>query len=168
MACAQAFIDIGNSLMTVAVFAGAISFGALITLPIDAFNGPYVRKLLAIAANIFTISMFVAMGIPYILRKETLRKAQLPFYKSLLCQIHVWLVVGLLMAGFMVLNILLINIEEKQIGYVGITLLGLIPLWYLSLSFLEINGVLDHGLSVDLSSTQVDRSVVYSEDRSSY
>ena len=145
MACAQAFIDIANSLMTAAVFATAISFGALVTLPSNTINGPFISTLLAVAASVFTIYMFVAMGIPYILRKESNRNQKLQFHKSVLCQIHIWAVVALLMVGFVVLNVLLINFEQKGVGYAGIAMLGLIPVWYIAISFLEVTGFLNDG-----------------------
>jgi len=115
--------------MTVAVFAGAISFGALVTLPPGTPNVNYSAKLLAVAANIFTCCMFVAMAIPYILRKEP-RDSWPPPRKAMLCQIHVWTVIGLLIAGFVVLNILVIQFGQLSVCIAGISLLGVIPFWF--------------------------------------
>jgi hypothetical protein len=122
--------------MTVAVFAGAISFGALVTLPQNTPNPEYSARLLAVAANLFTCCMFVAMGIPYILRKEP-RDEWPPRRKALLCQIHVWAVIGLLMAGFAVLNVLIIQFGQMSVCIAGNCLLALIPFWFIGLRYGE-------------------------------
>jgi archaellum biogenesis protein FlaJ (TadC family) len=150
----------GSSLMTVSVFAAAISFGALLTIPTDAKNGARVSTLLAIASNLFTISVFVSMGIPYILRKDP-RHHPLPHSKSILCQIHVWTVVGSLVAGFIMMNVVLINFDQERVGYAGIGLLSFIPFWYIGLTFMERRGALDHNSPEDVSSEQADRPAHY-------
>jgi len=57
-------------------------------------------------------------------------------------QIHTALVLILLIAGFVILDIILINIGKKGAGIVGLALLPLIPIWYVAVSVAERAGVL--------------------------
>lgn len=122
--------------MTVSVFAGAISFGALVTLPQNTPNPFLAAKLLAVAANIFTCCMFIAMAIPYVLRKEP-RDAWPSPRKAMLCQIHVYTVIILLVAGFVVMNVLIIQFGQSSVCIAGISLLGVIPFWFVGLQVAE-------------------------------
>ena len=141
---AQAYIDISSSLTVVAVFAAAISFGTLVTLPLGVPNGEYISRLLAIASYIFTACLFACVGITYLLRHNE-RDQPLPPMKMLVCQMHVWLVIALLVGGFVVINIVMINFGQKPIGIVGIvSIAGIVPIWFLGLKYLERIGVLDH------------------------
>jgi hypothetical protein len=47
------------------------------------------------------------------------------------------------MGGFTVLNIILMNIGRKAHGIAGIVLLGLIPAWYVLVSYAEETGNLN-------------------------
>lgn len=49
----------------------------------------------------------------------------------------------LIMGGFTVLNIILMNIGRKAHGIAGIVLLGLIPAWYVLVSYAEETGKFD-------------------------
>jgi hypothetical protein len=100
--------------------------------------------------NIFTASIFVAMGIPYILRKDRHEESP-PRYKVSLYELHVWTRIGLLIAGFVVLNVLLINIGQAQVTIAGIPLLEMISLWYVSLVYFE--GIFERGRKTAISST---------------
>ena len=48
------------------------------------------------------------------------------------------------MGGFNMLDIVLIKIGKKAVGIVGITLLYLIPAWYVCVSYGEETGILHH------------------------
>lgn len=141
---AQAYLDIASSLTTVAVFAGAVSFGTLVTLPLGLPNTQYISKLLAIASYLFTSCLFAAIGIAYLLRHDE-RDRPLSPTKRLLCQMHVWLVILLLVAGFVVINVVMMNFGQKSVGIAGIaSLAGIVPCWFLGLQYLEKTGLLDH------------------------
>lgn len=141
---AQAYIDISSSLTVVAVFAAAISFGTLVTLPLGVPNAAYISKLLAIASYIFTACLFACVGITYLLRHNE-RDRPLPRMKMIICQMHVWLVIALLVGGFVVINIVVINFGQKPIGIVGIvSIVGIVPIWFVGLKYIESTGMLDH------------------------
>jgi hypothetical protein len=144
---AQSYLDSANTLMTVSVFAGAISFGTLVTLPLGLPNAQYISKLLAIASYLFTCCLFAAIGIAYMLRFDERHRPLSPT-KRMLCQMHVWLVIFLLVAGFVVINVVMMNFGQKSVGIVGIaSLAGVIPIWFVGLGYLEKTGLLDHKTS---------------------
>ena len=58
------------------------------------------------------------------------------------CQIHTLLVVVLLMSGFVLLDIILINIGHKGAGILGLSILPLVPVWYFAVSYAERTGKL--------------------------
>ena len=141
---AQSYLDLANTLTTVAVFAGAISFGTLVTLPIGLPNAAYIGQLLAIASYLFTSCLFAAVGIAYLLRHDE-RHLPLSKMKRTLCQIHVWLVILLCIAGFIVLNIVVMNFGQRAVGIAGtVSLSAFIPFWFISVHMMERTGKLDH------------------------
>lgn len=63
----------------------------------------------------------------------------------IICQMHVWLVIALLVGGFVVINIVVINFGQKPIGIVGIvSIVGIVPIWFVGLKYIESTGMLDH------------------------
>jgi hypothetical protein len=141
---AQAYVDIASNLSIVAVFGAAIAFGTLVTLPIGTVNGAYISKLLGLASYLFTACLFATIGIAYLLRNDE-RDKPLPHAKERFCQMHVWLVILLVLAGFIVINVVMMNFGERAIGIAGIvSLVVAIPTWFLVLMYLESNGVFDH------------------------
>jgi hypothetical protein len=141
---AQAYLDISSSLTVVAVFAAAISFGTLVTLPLGLPNAQYISKLLSIASYIFTACLFASVGISYLLRHDERDKPLSPA-KRTLCQIHVWIVIVLLVGGFVVINVVMINFGQKPVGIAGIvSIAGAVPMWFLGLKYLEDHGYLEH------------------------
>jgi hypothetical protein len=141
---AQSYLDLANTLTTVAVFAGAISFGTLVTLPIGIDNADYIGLLLAVASYLFTSCLFAAVAIAYLLRHDD-RNRPLSKLKRGLCQIHIWLVILLCVAGFIVLNVVIMNFGQRAVGIAGIaSLSGLVPVWFISVHMMERTGKLDH------------------------
>jgi len=141
---AQSYLDLANTLTTVAVFAGAISFGTLVTLPIGIPNSDYLGLLLGIGSYLFTACLFAAIAIAYLLRHDERNKPLSPT-KRLLCQLHIWLVILLLLAGFVVLNVVVMNFGQRSVGLAGIVSLSVIvPVWFMSVHFMERTGKLDH------------------------
>jgi hypothetical protein len=63
-----------------------------------------------------------------------------------MCVAHTVAVIILLMAGFVLLNAVLIIIGHKVVGISGIALLGIIPLWYSGMTYLEFTGQLEDPL----------------------
>jgi hypothetical protein len=147
---AQAYIDIASNLSIVAVFGAAISFGTLVTLPIGTPNSQNISKLLALASYLFTACLFATIGIAYLLRNDE-RDKPLPVAKERYCQMHVWLVILLVLAGFIVVNVVMMNFGERAIGIAGIVSLGVaVPTWFLVLMYLENTGKLDHKTSTPM------------------
>lgn len=141
---AQSYLDLASTLTTVSVFAAAISFGTFVTLPLGLPNTQYIGQLLSIASYIFTCCLFAAVGIAYLLRHDE-RQRPLSPTKRILVQLHIWLVIVLLVGGFIVINIVMINFGQKPVGVAGIaSLAGIIPIWFASVHFLERSGKLDH------------------------
>ena len=65
---------------------------------------------------------------------------------------HVWLVILLLVAGFVVINVVMMNFGQTPVGIVGIASLGgVIPIWFVGLGYLEKTGWLDHDTSTTMA-----------------
>jgi len=123
----------------VAVFAGGFTFGTLISLPTTLDNFDYISTLLSFAFILFSTSLFLAIFIQYLLRRH--HADELLLYNMWLAsQIHTALVIVLLMSGFVLLDIILINIGHKAAGTVGLALLPMIPIWYFAVSYAERTG----------------------------
>lgn len=105
-------------------------------------NFKTISRLLTAAFLLFAGSLFTSIGIQYILRQEK-PKAFPSYRKSKLCIIHTWFVIALLIAGFVLLNIVLMNVGQRALGIVGITLLGVIPVWYYCITLMENAGHLE-------------------------
>lgn len=119
------------------VFAGAFSFGTVITLPSTVDNFEYISRLLSAAFLLFATGLFLAIGIQYILRHNDPSTSPSP-RRARICVIHTTAIIGLLIGGFILLDLVLISIGQKAIGIVGITLLGIIPVWYFGISMIEV------------------------------
>jgi hypothetical protein len=138
----QSYIDISRSLANVGVFAGGFTFGTLFTLSPTRDNYEYLGDLLAIAFLFFATSLFLSIGIQHLLRHD--EPDQPPSArKRLICKLHTYLICALIMGGFTVLNIILMNIGRKAHGIAGIVLLGFIPVWYVLVSYAEETGNLE-------------------------
>lgn len=71
-----------------------------------------------------------------------------------------WLVIVLLVGGFVVINIVMINFGQKPIGIVGIvSIVGIVPLWFAGLKCLERTGMLDHEPPLKVENRSESRSV---------
>jgi len=138
----QSYIDISRSLANVGVFAGGFTFGTLFTLSPTRDNYDYLGNLLAIAFLLFATGLFLSIGIQHLLRHDD--PDQPPSArKRLICKLHTYVICALIMGGFTVLNIILMNIGRKAHGIAGIVLLGLIPAWYVLVSYAEETGNLN-------------------------
>jgi len=111
------------------------SFGTVLTLPSTLDNFEYITKLLS-AAFLFATSLFVAIGIQYTLRYETLSQAPRP-HQARICILHMLLIIGLLIGGFICLNLVFISIGQKANGVMGIMLLEIILIWYFGITWIE-------------------------------
>jgi uncharacterized membrane protein YfcA len=112
----------------VGVFAGAFTFGTLLQLSNSIENYDYISRLLSIAFVLFATSLFLAIAIQILLRRDV--STQPPSQrKAKLFVFHIGLVSGLLIAGFVVLNLVLMKIGQNAVGVTGIVLLCLIAAW---------------------------------------
>ena len=134
----KAFVQIAVSLANVGVFAGAFSFATVFAIPSTIDNFEYITRLLCAAFLLFATSLFIAIGIQYILRYETPSQPPRP-HQARICIVHTLLIIGLLIGGFICLNLVLISIGQKAIGITGIILLGLIPIWYFGITWIEFH-----------------------------
>jgi hypothetical protein len=131
------------SLTNVGVFAGAFTFGTLLSLSNTLENFDYISDLLSVAFLLFGTSLFVAIGIQYLLRRNDPTMPLTPRMRKI-CKTQTILIVALIITGFTMLDIVLINIGKKTVGIAGIILLYLIPLWYVIVSYGEKTGILHH------------------------
>jgi hypothetical protein len=90
-----------------------------------------------VAFLLFATSLFLAIGVQYILRYVDVSKPPLP-HQAKICIAHTLVIIGLLIGAFILLNLVLISIGQKVIGIAGIILLGIIPVWYFGISWIEI------------------------------
>lgn len=135
-------MDISSALTNVGVFAGAFTFGTLLCLPNTLENFIYISALLSSAFVLFTTSLFAAIGVRIILRKNA--PDEVPsLLKTGIVVVHIALVGCLLIAGFIVLNLVLININQKVIGVIGIILLFLNAVWIVCIWYIESTGGLE-------------------------
>jgi len=125
----------------VAVFAGGFTYGTLISLPPTLDNFDYISTLLSFAFILFATSLFVGISIQYLLRRHRADEMLL-FNMWLASQIHTALVIIFLIAGFVLLDIILLNIGDKGAGILGLTLLPIIPIWYSVVTYAEKTGKL--------------------------
>lgn len=137
-----------------AVFAGGFTFGTIISLDTGLANFAYISDLLSYAFILFASALFVGISIQYLLRRHRADELLL-FNMWLLSQIHTILVVLFLMAGFIILDVILINLGDKGAGILGLALLPLIPIYYAALSYAEKTGRLPRVASDDAGVVQV-------------
>jgi hypothetical protein len=84
------------------------------------------------------------VAIAYLLRHDE-RNLPLSKMKRMLCQLHIWLVILLCVAGFIVLNVVIMNFGQRAVGIAGIaSLSGFVPFWFISVHVMERTGKLDH------------------------
>jgi L-asparagine transporter-like permease len=121
-------VNIASSLTNVGVFAGAFTFGTLLNLSNTLENFDLVSQYLSIAFLLFATSLFLAISIQILLRRDEPSQAP-PQRKMKLFVFHISLVSGLLVAGFIVLDLVLMEIGQKAVGVTGIVLLCLIAAW---------------------------------------
>lgn len=67
------------------------------------------------------------------------------------------------MGGFTILNVILMNIGRKVYGIVGIVLLGLIPAWYILVSYAEGTGQLQFAGNLGNKKVSVDADGAHQE-----
>ena len=125
------------------MFAGSFAFGTLLVLPNTTTNFDLVSDLLAIAFVLFASSILCAIAVQYLLRRHMPSEALLPSV-SIICQGHIVLMILLISAGFVVLNLVLINIGRKAVGVTGIATVGVVPIWFVCERTAEALGTLAH------------------------
>ena len=141
----QAYLNLASSLTSVGIFAGALTLGTLLTLPDTIENLDAVSTLLSVAFVLFTISVSAVLGIWIVLRRDV--PDQTPsLRKTRMVVAHIIVVSSLLVAGFIVLFVVLLEIGQQVIGAVGITTLGILAAWMCVLWYLEVNGKLEDEL----------------------
>ena len=123
-------------MMTVATFAGGFTFGSLFAVPSDLHNYDHITDLLSIAFILFATCLFVGIGIHWVLRKYKSEEC-LSHSRWGACRIQAMVMLLLLIAGFAILDFVLIAIGKKSVGYIGIALLCIIPAWFCFIAYLE-------------------------------
>jgi hypothetical protein len=128
--------------ITVDIFAGAVSIGSLATLPVGFPNGAFITRLLAIASLVFTTSLFITFAILYVLRAEA-RDTPPSRRRAAMCTLLLYTAFSVMFGGFVVLNIVLIAGGQGVVGYTGIAMLCGIPVWLIVYSRLERMGLFE-------------------------
>lgn len=126
------------------LFAGAFTFGSLVTLPRDGGSFttdqiPAIAKLLSASFVCFSTALLLTVALQIILRRES-PDAILISQKRCLVSVHFGLIGSLVIAGFIVLNCILIVIGQWGIGSGGIVLLGLCAVWIIAYWVAERKG----------------------------
>jgi hypothetical protein len=139
----------------VGVFAGAFTFGTLLNIPRDGSfeNFKEVTEFLAIAFLLFATSLFLAISIPLLLRPEIPNEMPSPTTKRLVV-IHIVLISALQLAGFICLDLVLINIGQNILGILGIVLLCMTASWLVFIWYLEYNSLLGRKKSLKCEVTE--------------
>jgi hypothetical protein len=89
--------------------------------------------------------LFTAIGVRIILRKNAPDEAP-SVLKTAIVVGHIALVSCMLIAGFIVLNLVLISIDQKAMGITGIILLFLNAVWIFGIWYVEGTGRLEDAL----------------------
>jgi len=117
----------------VCLFAGAFTFGTLLSLPGD--GGAYrpdqvsaIANLLSVAFVCFSTGLFLTVALQLVLRREGIDRV-LYGRKRLLVAIHFALIGILAVTGFIILNGILITIGQLAAGIAGIVLLVMCAAW---------------------------------------
>jgi hypothetical protein len=145
---AESFVKFAISLTNVAVFAGSFAFGTLLLLPDTLDDFDYIGDLLSIAFLLFASSIFIAISVQYLRLRRYIDSESLLPVMSVICQVHTVLIIAFLMAGFIVLNIVLITLKRKVVGIIGIIILGVVPV----VRYAESTGVLGVPVPVESGS----------------
>lgn len=124
------------------VFAGAFTFGTLFSLPNTLDNFTSIQTLLAVAFILFSTSLFTAIGVAIVLKREE-QDGPPSITKAKIVVAHLAIVSAFLFAGFVVLNVVLIKINQKKAGIAGITLLCAVALSIFILWFLDVTDKLE-------------------------
>jgi hypothetical protein len=155
-------VDIATALITVDIFAGAIAMSTLTLVisskyyptfvnieyvlltvsPFFSYPSTLLSKILAIAALLFTISLYVAFFIMYVLRAEN-RDTRPSLRRGVVCTLTLHVAFYNMFAGFIMLNVCLIVIGEAPVGWAGIALLSGIPFWFIVYATYERHGLLE-------------------------
>jgi hypothetical protein len=123
--------------------------GALANISPAFPNFNFVIRLLAICSLIFTVSLFFAFGILYIMRNEP--RDRPPSKRRQIMGSLQYLVAFLLsLAGFAVGNVILISIGQPIVGYCGIGMLVTVPFWVVGIAQLDRTGWLDDPAEMEM------------------
>jgi len=124
------------------VFARAICMGSLATFPPGYQSAAYIYHLLAIASLLFVASLFFAFGILYLMRNEVRDRAP-SRRRRLTGTLQYFVAFMLMLAGFVVPNVIIIAIGEPLVGYFGIALIGSVPFWVIFMAQDDRSGWLE-------------------------
>jgi hypothetical protein len=107
----------------------------------------------------FIASLFLSIGVQIILRRDDPEQRPVGA-KAVIVTIHLFISLGGIVAGFMMVCIVMIKFGRTTAGAVGLGLLSLIPLWVIVLFWFEWR----HGLLSEegpsIPDEQVDQSQV--------
>lgn len=130
---AQSYLNVVGSLTNVSVFAGAFTFGTLLTLPKD--GGSFdpqqislISQLLSNAFILFATALFLTVSLQMILRRQA-PDSVLVGAKRVLVPLHFALISLSVAGGFSLLDSILIVIGQQGAGIAGLLLLIICQIW---------------------------------------
>lgn len=126
-----------SSLINVSVFAGGSVLGAiagLLSTESDTFND--VIDLLCLSLAFFLASLFLSIGVQVVLRRDDPDERPVGI-KAIVVTVHLFVSLGGIVGGFMVVCIAMMKFGRTTIGAIGLGLLSLIPLWVAALFWFE-------------------------------
>ena len=145
--------NISSSLINVSVFAAGSVLGAiagLLSTASDTFNEAI--DLLCLAVAFFIASLFLSIGVQVVLRRDDPDERPIGV-KAILITVHLFMSLGGILGGFMVVCVAMMKFGRTTIGAIGLGLLGLIPLWVVALFWFEWK----HGLLYESPSVRDER-----------
>jgi hypothetical protein len=145
--------NISSSLINVSVFAGGSVLGAiagLLSTQSDTFDE--IIDLFCLSAAFFMVSLFLSIGVQVVLRRDDPDERPVGG-KAVVVTVHLFVALGGILGGFMVLCFAMMKFGRVVVGGVGLGLLSLIPLWVATLFLVEWK----HGLLHELPEAQDER-----------
>jgi len=140
---AKTYVAIVTALAGLGTFAGAFTFGTLLTLPNTDFPFPdqldSIRTYLAFAFVMFSSSIFISIAVLMLLRTES-DDSPLRLIKWAVMRIQMMLQGAFLYFGFLLLNVVLVQFGQPAAGGVGVGIMVTCFLWIVGTWVLDDKG----------------------------
>lgn len=133
----RAGFNTSSSLINVSVFAAGSVLGMIGgLLAAESPDFDEVIDLLCGSAACFIASLFLAIGVQIILRKDD-PDVRPTGVKAILVTVHLFVSLGGILGGFLFVCVAMMKFGRTIVGAIGLSLLSLIPLWVVALFYIE-------------------------------